>query len=69
MFLLPSVLFRNLLRFQVIADIEPGDDIEESDDIERGDMLAGFDSQLGHTKDFQNGICCFSCLNKELRRG
>jgi len=25
----------------------------------------GFDSQLGHTKDFKNGICYFSCFNAQ----
>jgi len=24
-----------------------------------------FDSQLGHTKDFKNDVCCFSCLNAQ----
>jgi len=24
-----------------------------------------FDSQLVHTKDFKNGICCFSCFKAQ----
>jgi len=28
----------------------------------------GFDSQLGHTKDFKNGICCFACFNAQHLR-
>jgi len=27
----------------------------------------GFDSQLGHTKDFKNGICCFSFLTLSIK--
>jgi len=28
----------------------------------------GFDSHLGHTKDFKNSICCFSCFHTQHLR-
>jgi len=34
-------------------------------------LVNGFDSQLGHTREFKNFICSFSCLTcsiKEMRR-
>jgi len=42
--------------------------VEKLDNFSINLAIFSLDSQLGHTKDLKNGICCFSCFNSHHLR-